>query len=151
MPQMSGYLKMLEDMRDLDPAIIKATKINKVTKALLKLEGIPREAEFNFQARSKVLLEKWVKILEEDEIANGPNGDASDKKPKANGAKDESKQSPKPPPTKENNTEADEPAKDDAKTEDAAEAPKDDEKTDAVSTFKPSWQIGPCTDALPSP
>jgi len=52
----------------LEVSIIRATKINKVLKAILKLEEIPKESEFNFKDRSQVLLTKWNKILESEAV-----------------------------------------------------------------------------------
>ena len=63
MPQMSNYIKKLENYEDLEVAIIRATKINKVLKALVKLNTIPKDEEFNFRKRSMDLLSKWNKIL----------------------------------------------------------------------------------------
>ena len=63
MPQMSNYIKKLENYEDLEVSIIRATKINKVLKALVKLNTIPRDEEFNFRKRSVEVLGKWNKIL----------------------------------------------------------------------------------------
>ncbi|RMZ92696.1 hypothetical protein DV736_g25, partial [Chaetothyriales sp. CBS 134916] len=62
MPHMSNFIKKLENYQDLEASIIRATKINKVLKALLKLNTIPKDEEFNFRKRSVELLSKW-KIL----------------------------------------------------------------------------------------
>jgi hypothetical protein len=64
MKHMSEYVNKLEGYADLEVSIIRATKINKVLKAILKLEEIPKESEFKFKERSQSLLEKWNKILE---------------------------------------------------------------------------------------
>lgn len=64
MAQMAEYINKLEGYPDLEVSIIKTTKINKVLKAILKLEAIPKEAEFNFKTRSSSLLAKWNHILE---------------------------------------------------------------------------------------
>lgn len=78
---LSDYLVKLEQLPDLETEIIRATKINKVLKAMLKLDSIPKEEEFNFKPRSQALLEKWNKLLQEEgpasaapEEANGVNG-----------------------------------------------------------------------------
>jgi len=63
MKQMSDYLQMLESFDGIEVSIIRATKINKVLKAILKLGTIPREEEFNFKSRSKTLLDKWNKLM----------------------------------------------------------------------------------------
>ncbi len=64
---MSEFISKLEGYADLEVSIIRATKINKVLKAILKLAEIPKESEFQFKDRSKSLLEKWNKILESAE------------------------------------------------------------------------------------
>ncbi|KAI3397615.1 hypothetical protein diail_10588 [Diaporthe ilicicola] len=83
---LSDYLVKLEQLPDLETEIIRATKINKVLKAVLKLDSIPKEEEFNFKPRSQVLLEKWTKLLQAEEgpasaapeEANGVNGHSSE-------------------------------------------------------------------------
>ncbi|TRX93900.1 hypothetical protein FHL15_005282 [Xylaria flabelliformis] len=85
MKQVSDFLGKLETFPDLDVSIIKATKINKVLKAILKLETIPKEEEFHFKPRSQTLLNKWNILLGIDAAptpgagsssanANGVNG-----------------------------------------------------------------------------
>ncbi|KFY49092.1 hypothetical protein V495_00740 [Pseudogymnoascus sp. VKM F-4514 (FW-929)] len=92
MKQMSEFISKLEGYADLEVSIIRATKINKVLKGILKLEDIPKEAEFKFRERSTDLLVKWNKILESDtpapasaqangtskEQANGGSAEAED-------------------------------------------------------------------------
>lgn len=85
MKVMSDYLVKLEQFPDLETNIIKHTKINKVLKAMLKLETIPKEEEFNFKPRSQVLLDKWTKLLQADDAPtsasleeNGVNGRSSE-------------------------------------------------------------------------
>ena len=73
---MSDYMTKLEGFPDLEVSIIRATKINKVLKAILKLEKIPKEDEFNFKPRSTVLLEKWNKLLAV-EGPSAPEGSAT--------------------------------------------------------------------------
>lgn len=80
MKTMSDFITMLENFADLEASIIRATKINKVLKAILKLNSIPREDEFQFKKRSQMLLDKWSKLLTGDASAsasaatNGVNG-----------------------------------------------------------------------------
>lgn len=64
MGEMAEYIKKLEGYPDLEVSIIKTTKINKVLKAILKLETIPKEEDYNFKGRSTQLLAKWNHILE---------------------------------------------------------------------------------------
>jgi hypothetical protein len=81
MQSMSDFLVKLEGFPDLEAGIIRATKINKVLKAILKIPEIPKEAEHNFKPRSQALLDKWNGILAADPLpaesgtpANGVNG-----------------------------------------------------------------------------
>lgn len=69
---MSDHLARLEGFPDLEVSIIRATKINKVLKAILKLESIPKEEDFQFKPRSQVLLDKWNKLLAVDGTPNPP-------------------------------------------------------------------------------
>lgn len=89
---MSEYVGKLEGYSDLEVSIIRATKINKVLKAILKLSTIPKEEEYNFKTRSQTLLDKWNKILASDTTtpaAPHTNGAAGEKT-----EADESKDSP---------------------------------------------------------
>jgi hypothetical protein len=101
MKQVSDFLAKLETFPDLDVSIIRATKINKVLKAILKLESIPKEDEFQFKPRSQTLLDKWNILLASDTTpvpaagssstnTNGVNGTsgAASKKETANGVKE---------------------------------------------------------------
>ena len=60
---MATYIKKLEGYADLEVSIIRNTKINKVLKALIKLNTIPRDEEYQFRKRSLELLSQWNKIL----------------------------------------------------------------------------------------
>ncbi|KAK8049160.1 hypothetical protein PG994_010890 [Apiospora phragmitis] len=125
------------DVPDLEVSIIRATKINKVLKAILKLEGIPKEADFQFKPRSQSLLDKWNKILASDTgavPANGVNGTSA--KESANGVKKEaSAEAPK--------EEAKEEAKEDSK-DDEKEA---ESKAGADAEDKPSTETTAATEA----
>ncbi|KAL7944820.1 hypothetical protein V8C42DRAFT_326009 [Trichoderma barbatum] len=75
MDSMSSFITILENFHDLEVSIIRGTKINKVFKAILKLDSIPREEDFKFKKRSQALLDKWNKLLAgETTPANGVNG-----------------------------------------------------------------------------
>ncbi|KYK55419.1 PWWP domain-containing protein [Drechmeria coniospora] len=93
MKAMSDFITMLEGFVDLEVSIIRSTKINKVLKAILKLEAIPREEEFQFKKRSQSLLDKWNKLLASDGSApasastNGVNGAGEEKKTASNDVK----------------------------------------------------------------
>ena len=102
MPQMSQYIKKLENYEDLEVSIIRTTKINKVLKALVKLNTIPRDEEFSFRKRSVELLGKWNKILgAEPEGDNGTLVEEKDSKstPTTNGVHSEEKKDEPEPPT----------------------------------------------------
>lgn len=94
MKQMSEFISKLEAYADLEVSIIRATKINKVLKAILKVPTIPKEDEFQFKVRSQSLLDKWNKLLASEHgtpIAAAPptsaNGVKEDVKPEVEDAK----------------------------------------------------------------
>ena len=63
---MSDFLSELETFPDLEGSIIRATKIHKVLKEMLKLPSIPLDEEYQFKTRSIDLLAKWNVILSND-------------------------------------------------------------------------------------
>lgn len=73
---MSGYLSKLETYPDLEGSIIRATKIHKVLKAMIRLGSIPKDEDYQFKKRSHELLAKWNKILQEDPSAVDKDDDA---------------------------------------------------------------------------
>ena len=84
----------LEEFMEMDASILRATRIYKLPKAIIRLEAIPREDEFKFKSRSNGLLEKWNKILADapptEGAPAGVNGseetkDKNDTKTGANG------------------------------------------------------------------
>lgn len=93
MKVMSEFLTKLEAFPDLEVSIIRATKINKVLKAILKLENIPKEEEFKFKPRSQTLLDKWNKLLA-GEAASAP-APAADKEATTNGVNGKAKEAEK--------------------------------------------------------
>src|SRR5438046_3187912 len=64
MSSMSNYLQKLETCADLEVTIIRATKIHKVLKAIIKLNFIPMDDEYNFRDRSMDILRKWKNLLD---------------------------------------------------------------------------------------
>ena len=66
MPEANQDLTQLETYPNLETAIIKTTKINKVLKGIAKIPDIPREDEFMFKPRCKDLLEKWTPSVRAD-------------------------------------------------------------------------------------
>ncbi|TVY81825.1 PWWP domain-containing protein [Lachnellula suecica] len=91
MKQMSEFVTKLEGYADLEVSIIRATKINKVLKAILKLNTIPKEEEFQFKPRSTALLDKWNKLLASEQgtpvAATSTNGVGAEAKASADDAK----------------------------------------------------------------
>jgi hypothetical protein len=83
MSNMSEYLNQLETLDDLEAEVIKKTKVHKVLKAILKLESIPREKEYQFKQRSNDLLHKWNGSLG----AESESAATASAEPTANGAK----------------------------------------------------------------
>ncbi|PBP26847.1 PWWP domain-containing protein [Diplocarpon rosae] len=66
MKQMGEFISKLEGYVDLEVSIIRATKINKVLKAILKLATLPNNDEFKIKTRSQGLLDEWNKLLASD-------------------------------------------------------------------------------------
>jgi hypothetical protein len=66
MAGMADFFSQLESYENLEPSIIRTTKIHKVLKAIVKLTSIPREEQFNFKKRSAAMLEIWNKRMEAD-------------------------------------------------------------------------------------
>ncbi|TQS38292.1 hypothetical protein Golomagni_01204 [Golovinomyces magnicellulatus] len=66
MKLMSEFIEKLEAYTDLEVNIIRQTKINKVLKAILKLQEIPLEHEYRFKPRSQSLLDEWNKLFAND-------------------------------------------------------------------------------------
>ncbi|KAI9044571.1 PWWP domain protein [Aspergillus affinis] len=89
MTTMSGYFTKLENYGDLEVAIIRATKINKVLKMIVKLSSIPRDEEFQFRRRAMDLLSKWKTVLDADTPAGVTDEKDKDDRLKANGVNKE--------------------------------------------------------------
>ncbi|KAM5384019.1 hypothetical protein ACJA88_003174 [Fusarium oxysporum] len=146
MEHMSEYVTMLENLKDLEVSIIRATKINKVLKAILKLESIPREDDFHFKDRSKVLLDQWTQLLATEnttpapDATNGVNG-KSEAKPddKKDDSGKETTEEPKPEATKTEETKTEKP--EEIEEEKIAETPQasapEEKKDDTVAPPEP--------------
>lgn len=63
MADMDSYFTQLTEMGELEPTMIRNTKINKVLKAVLKLDNIPKNDQYKFTERSTALLADWNKAL----------------------------------------------------------------------------------------
>ncbi|KAF2499995.1 hypothetical protein BU16DRAFT_578033 [Lophium mytilinum] len=63
MASMSDHLKNLESYRNLESEVFRTSKIHNVVKAILKLNCIPKEEEFNFKQRFADLLEEWNSVI----------------------------------------------------------------------------------------
>lgn len=134
MKLMSEYIAKLEGFPDLEVSIIRATKINKVLKAILKLDNIPKEEEFQFKPRSQSLLDKWNERLAVDGAAapapaKGANGVNGTSATKTNGIKEktEAADKPKDEPAPEA-SESKEEAKPEEEVTDSAEKPAEEAK-----------------------
>lgn len=69
MPDMSRFIKKLEDAPDFEAEIMLRTKIHKVLIAICKLDLIPGDEEFKFRERSEMLIAKWRKTLDDNRAA----------------------------------------------------------------------------------
>ena len=65
MAGMADLFTQLEAYDNLDPSIIRTTKIHKVLKAIVKLASVPKDDEYNFKKRSSAILEVWNKLMED--------------------------------------------------------------------------------------
>lgn len=83
---MSEFLSELETFPDLEGSIIRATKIHKVLKAMMKLPSIPLDEEYHFKPRSHDLLTKWNETLSSDPNAGHGGDKVEDSKPDATSA-----------------------------------------------------------------
>lgn len=81
MATMSNFFSKLEAHSDLEVSIIRATKINKVLKMIVKLNTIPKDEEYHFRRRAIDILAKWKNLLESDTTP----APAKESKPTANG------------------------------------------------------------------
>ena len=155
---MSTYLTKLETHPDLEGSIIRATKIHKVLKAMIRLNSIPKDEEYNFKTRSHELLTKWNTILAADP-APGAGGEKDDDdkpedKPEPNGvAKEDKKEATDGTVDESENTEN----KTVAKAEGVKEAEKPAEKaaektveatTDEPKVEKPAEALKPTADPV---
>lgn len=125
MSAMSNYISKLESYGDLEVAIIRVTKINKVLKMIVKLNSLPRDEELQIRQRAMTLLSKWRHDLEDVPTP----GDNKEGKAKANGhAKEDSVDTPTKEEEKKLNEESNEHLDEPMPDVDAAEKPKDPEE-----------------------
>lgn len=75
MTNMAEFFGQLEAYAELEPSIIRTTKIHKVLKAIVKLTSIPNDDEHNFKKRSSAMLEIWNKRMESEN--NAPTSTAA--------------------------------------------------------------------------
>jgi len=66
MDGMADFFNQLEAYAELEPSIIRTTKIHKVLKAIVKLASVPKDGEYNFKKRSSAMLEIWNKRMESE-------------------------------------------------------------------------------------
>jgi hypothetical protein len=84
MAAMAEFFGQLEKYDNLEPSIIRSTKIHKVLKAIVKLASIPKDEELGFKKRSADLLEIWNKRMEGEGDAAAKSA-ADEKAPETNG------------------------------------------------------------------
>jgi hypothetical protein len=84
MAHMALLFSKLESYQDLEVSIIRATKVNKVLKAIIKLNTIPKDEEYNFRRRALDLLGKWKHLLQSDLPADEQE---KEPKPQTNGVR----------------------------------------------------------------
>lgn len=124
MSAMSNYISKLESYGDLEVAIIRVTKINKVLKMIVKLNSLPRDEELQIRQRAMTLLSKWRHDLEDVPTP----GDNKEGKAKVNGhAKEDSVDTPTKEEEKKLNEESNEHLDEPMPDVDAAEKPKEAE------------------------
>lgn len=63
MVNVDEILRVLEGFTDVEVAVLRSTKIQKVLKAISKIPEIPRDGEFMIKERSKILYMKWREVL----------------------------------------------------------------------------------------
>jgi len=153
MSAMADHFNQLEEYTDLEPSIIRETKIHKVLKAILKLNSIPKDEEFKFKQRSTELLAKWNKALAGDsgEATNGVKHDDEEK----TGTK-----SPEATALAEGENKADEAERDEEKRTESVEAPvetaesgneaKDDEDVSMADAPKDDVPSAPAESEAPA-
>ena len=87
MAAMADFFSQLEAYENLEPSIIRNTKVHKVLKAIVKLSSIPKDEEYNFKKRSAAMLDIWNKRMEAD--GDGPPPSATAEKAPASFAAEE--------------------------------------------------------------
>jgi hypothetical protein len=88
--QMSSFLEKVEGYAEIEGAILRATKIHKVLKAMMKLDSIPMDETYQFTSRSQKLLGRWNKVL-----ADEPAPSDKDAEKKSDGGAGEEKDAEK--------------------------------------------------------
>nr|GAT55581.1 predicted protein [Mycena chlorophos] len=77
MPDMDDLFTEIEEYDEMSVEYLAFSKINKVMRHvhLLEPERVPRDAEFRFRDRAKVLVDRWTEMLNEDK-GEGEGGEA---------------------------------------------------------------------------
>lgn len=70
LPAIAKFFSKLESFGDVDASILRASKIHKVCRAILKLDDIPGDETYQFKNRSTALLERYHRILESEPQPN---------------------------------------------------------------------------------
>ncbi|KAI9830789.1 MAG: hypothetical protein M1826_004423 [Phylliscum demangeonii] len=74
MKKSSEDLARLETYQTLEGSIIRATKVNKVLKGIVRLATIPKDEEFRFRHRAFQLLQAWNQSTDDVHVEGGANG-----------------------------------------------------------------------------
>lgn len=130
---MASHFNKIESYTDLEVSIIRATKIHKVLRMIVKLNSIPRDEEFHFRQRAMDILSKWRNVLDSDP-AGAAEEKEKDSKPAANGLQKEGsaetptkleteEKEPEPKSSKEDTAQLSEEPMPDADVAEKAEAP----------------------------
>ena len=131
MPAMADFFSQLEAYENLEPSIIRATKVHKVLKAIVKVQSIPKDEEFNFKKRSAATLEIWNKRMEAETADSAPPSAVEAPKPVALAEKKEEEKE------EEKASKPDNPApaevKDESETKEGAEKVEVEEKAEEAA------------------
>lgn len=160
MPQMNTYIKKLEAYDNkLEVSIIRNTKINKVLKALVKLNTIPKDEEYHFRERAVKLLGVWNPLLGAEPADDKPAKDEKASPTTTNGVHKETEKEIEKETDEKVEKEVEEPAENTLSTEEAvdkitadnlAEDVPQAEAIDAIEEDKPADETKTEAPAAPA-
>ncbi|KAL1304017.1 hypothetical protein AAFC00_000458 [Neodothiora populina] len=130
MDTMAELFSQLEAFDNIEPTILRKTKINKVLKGIVKLAFIPKEEEYHFKKRSNDLLAQWNTALDQSKAETPTDAPATDGEAKTNGEAAEKDEAAEAAP-------AEEPVETEQNGHDARDEAADTVMTDAPKEDKP--------------